>query len=122
MMDYHYRTRIYRKKFVFETGEKKCNMCFEIKDIDDFYRQKDNRKGYYYHYYICKECWAIYLKKYRGSIGIEYKKEKILYTCSLCNNEFAEKEMIKLFNDDKFICVNCNPSNHIEESLQGIFV
>ena len=50
---------------------KYCNKCKEIKNIDDFHKQKASRDG---HHSICKECAKEYTKNYYSNNKEHYKE------------------------------------------------
>jgi hypothetical protein len=76
-----------KKSEFIELSEKKCQICNELKEINNFSRHLYNRDGYVNN---CLEC----AKEITNKARLRDKNENIRFKCGKCNKDYARKDTL----------------------------
>jgi hypothetical protein len=99
--------------------EKECNVCHQLKPLSEFFKAKNNKDKLMY---LCKECLAKRLKKYRSKWTEERTQRMVILSKKKCHRCHKIKPITEFqkakYNKDGFshLCRECSSRKYREYS------
>jgi hypothetical protein len=73
-----------------ENNFKKCNLCGEVKSIDNFYKKTKSKEGIQIYQPYCKECFYIIYNEYKEKDKLAFLIRQRQYNKKHINNNLRE--------------------------------